>query len=55
MKQTVKDFRGRNVLIECSDDEIMDVVYDLLIAPFVDDFEYAWMSGTRAENRVKNY
>lgn len=55
MDQTVKDFNGRNVRIQCTDDEIKDVICDLLIAPFLEDFEYAWMSGTRAENKVKNY
>lgn len=55
MDRTVVDYKGHRVRIQCADEEIPEVVYTTMVAPFLSDFEYSWLTGTRAEERVKNY
>ena len=55
MNRTVVDYRGNRIRIQCADEELPTKLYEALIAPYLSDFEYAWLSGTRSEERAKNY
>ena len=55
MDRIIVDYKGQRVHIRCADEDVPSVVYETLVAPFLSDFEYSWLSGTRAEERAKHY
>lgn len=55
MNQVVRDFRGEKVRIICEEQDVLETVYNVLVAPFASDFECGWMTNSNAENHVKNY
>ena len=55
MDRTVTDYHGEKIRIVCGEDEIQDTLQKKLIDPFSEEIETAWLSGTKAEERTKNY
>jgi len=55
MNRVVTLFDGTKVHIECDDSELNDVLYRVMIAPFTEELNMAWLSNNQAEKRAKNY
>ena len=55
MDRTVTDYHGEKIRIVCGEDEIQSTLQKKLIDPFSEEIETAWLSGTKAEERTKNY
>lgn len=55
MDRWVRDYSGTKIRIQCEESELQTVLYEKLVAPYIADLEYSWMSGTKAEERAKGY
>lgn len=55
MDQMVRDFRGEKIRIECDEQDVPRVIYDVLVAPFASDYEKGWMANSAIETHIKNY
>lgn len=55
MDKAVTLFNGKKARICCDDCEVISVLYDLMIEPFIEDLECSWLLNTASETKAKGY